>query len=90
MPRRRAMSSGVTLPADAEPSFEDALEKLEALVTRMESGDIPLAELIDRFQEGNKLLAVCTKRLRDAEQKIELLKQERKGVSFENFDPDHT
>ena len=77
-------------PQENELSFEDALEKLEGLVATMESGDVPLADLIERFQEGNRLLAICTKRLRDAEQRIELLKQDRKGFSLENFDPDKT
>lgn len=75
---------------EAEPSFEGALEKLEDLVSRMETGEIPLAELVDRFEEGNRLLGVCNKRLRDAEQRIELLRNERGEVSFENFDPDKT
>jgi exodeoxyribonuclease VII small subunit len=74
--------------SEREPTFERALEKLETLLSGMESGDVPLAELIERFEEGNRLLAVCSRRLRDAEQKIELLKQEREGVSFENFDPE--
>ena len=75
---------------EAEPSFEGALEQLESLVSRMEAGDIPLAELVEHYEKGSQLLAVCAKRLRDAEQKIELLRQERGTVSFENFDPDKT
>ena len=73
---------------ETEPSFEAALEKLEGLVARMEAGDIPLAELVKRYEEGSKLLAVCAERLRDAERKIELLRQERGAVSLEDFDPD--
>lgn len=71
-------------------SFEKALEKLERLVAAMEAGEIPLEEMIERFEEGNKLLAVCSKRLRNAEQKIELLKKERDGISLENLDPDES
>lgn len=73
---------------ERELSFEDALEKLEALVAGMEAGEVPLADLIERFEEGNRLLGHCAQRLRDAEQRIELLKQDRKNVAFENFDPD--
>lgn len=75
-------------PAEPNPSFEDALEKLETLVANMESGEIPLAEMIEKFEEGNRLLSVCAKRLQSAERKIELLKKDRKGVSFENLDPE--
>ncbi len=75
---------------EKELSFEGALEQLEQMVARMESGDLPLAEMIDRFEEGNKLLGLCTRRLRDAEQKIEILRQDRKSIALENFDPDHS
>ena len=69
-------------------SFEDALAQLESLVDRIETGDIPLAELVQQFQKGNELLLSCSARLKDAEQKIQLLQKERKGVSFQEFDPD--
>jgi exodeoxyribonuclease VII small subunit len=71
-------------------SFEKALEKLESIVADMESGEIPLETMIERFEEGNKLLAICGQRLRNAEQKIELLKKNRDGLSFENLDPDQS
>lgn len=79
-------------PPENELSFEGALEQLEQLVARMESGELPLAEMIDRFEEGNRLLGLCTKRLQDAGRKIELLRQDResKAISLENFDPDQT
>lgn len=79
-------------PPENELSFEGALEQLEQLVARMESGELPLAEMIDRFEEGNRLLGLCTKRLHDAGRKIELLRQDResKAISLENFDPDQT
>jgi exodeoxyribonuclease VII small subunit len=78
-------------PSPAEKlSFEKALEKLETLVTALESGEIPLEQMIERFEEGNKLLAACSQRLRKAEQKIELLKKDRDGLSFENLDPDES
>ncbi len=79
-------------PPENELSFEDALEQLEQLVARMESGELPLAEMIDRFEEGNRLLGLCSKRLQDAGRKIELLRQDResKAISLENFDPDQS
>jgi exodeoxyribonuclease VII small subunit len=69
----------------AKPSFEDALSQLELIVESMESGDVPLAELLAKFEEGNKLLKVCEIRLKDAEMKIELLKKQKEGVTFESF-----
>ena len=71
---------------DAKPSFEDALAKLESIVESMEEGDVPLAELLSKFEEGNKMLKTCESRLKDAELKIEQLKKSKHGVSFSQFD----
>lgn len=71
---------------DAKLSFESALTQLETIVESMESGDVPLAELLAKFEEGNKLLKVCEGRLKDAELKIELLKKQKDGVVFTKFE----
>ena len=71
---------------DTKPSFESALTQLESIVESMESGDVPLAELLAKFEEGNKLLKVCEGRLKDAELKIELLKKQKDGVAFTKFE----
>lgn len=71
---------------ESKLSFEAALSKLEAIVESMESGDVPLAELLAKFEEGNKLLKHCEARLKDAELKIEQLKKERDGASFTKFE----
>ncbi len=69
----------------AKLSFEDALTQLEQIVETMESGEVPLAELLAKFEDGNKLLKVCESRLKDAELKIEQLKKQKDGVVFEKF-----
>lgn len=71
---------------DAQLSFESALAQLESIVESMESGEVPLAELLAKFEEGNKLLRVCEARLKDAELKIEQLKKQKDGVAFAKFD----
>jgi exodeoxyribonuclease VII small subunit len=71
---------------EAKLSFESALEKLETIVESMETGEVPLADLLAKFEEGNKLLKHCETRLKDAELKIEQLKKERDGVSFAKFE----
>jgi exodeoxyribonuclease VII small subunit len=68
------------------PSFESALERLEAIVESMESGETPLAELLAKFEEGNKLLKVCEGRLKEAELKIEQLKKQKDGAAFVAFE----
>lgn len=74
---------------DAKPdnslTFEDALSQLETIVDAMESGDVPLADLLAKYEEGNKLLKICETRLKDAEMKIELLKKQKDGVAFSAF-----
>ena len=69
----------------ASLSFEDALGRLEAVVEAMESGEVPLAELLAKFEEGGKLLAQCESRLKDAELKIEQLKKQKEGAAFAPF-----
>ena len=64
---------------DAKLSFETALGKLETIVESMESGEVPLAELLAKFEEGTKLLKICENRLKEAELKIEQLKQTKDG-----------
>ena len=69
------------------PSFEDALARLETIVESMESGEVPLAELLAKFEEGNTLLKVCESRLKEAELKIEQLKKQKDGTaSFSAFE----
>lgn len=70
----------------AKLSFETALVKLEAIVDSMEQGEVPLAELLAKYEEGSKLLKVCESRLKDAELKIEKLKKQKDGsAAFEPF-----
>ncbi|MCC6416252.1 MAG: exodeoxyribonuclease VII small subunit, partial [Opitutaceae bacterium] len=52
----------------------------------MEAGDVPLADLLAKFEEGSKLLKVCETRLKDAELKIEQLKKSKDGATFDQFD----
>ncbi len=61
------------------PAFEDAMQRLEAIVEAMESGETPLADLLAKFEEGSKLLAICEQRLQAAELRIEQLKRAKDG-----------
>ncbi len=73
---------------NAKLSFESALARLETIVDAMEQGEIPLAELLSKYEEGSKLLKVCEARLKDAELKIEKLKKQKDGsAAFEAFEP---
>jgi exodeoxyribonuclease VII small subunit len=68
-------------------SFESALTKLEAIVDSMEQGEVPLAELLARYEDGTRLLKICEGRLKEAEMKIEKLKKQKDGgTAFEPFE----
>ena len=60
-------------------TFEDAVERLENIVNRMEAAELPLDGIIEKYEEGMKLLAFCEEKLRAAEQKIELLTKDKTG-----------
>jgi exodeoxyribonuclease VII small subunit len=84
---RQSASCTAVDALDPKLSFEAALGQLEIIVESMESGEVPLAELLEKFEQGTKLLKVCETRLKDAELKIEQLKRQKDGtVVFEKFD----
>ncbi len=56
--------------------FEEAMEKLETIVAKLESGDVPLEEAIELFQEGMRLSRICSQKLETVERKIEMLLEE--------------
>jgi exodeoxyribonuclease VII small subunit len=57
--------------AEEKKNFEDSLKKLEQLVAEMESGTLPLDEMMKRFEEGRRLVAFCTAELETIRQRIE-------------------
>lgn len=64
--------------------LEESLEALEALVKRLESGDLPLEAALKEFEQGVKLTRECQAVLKEAEQKVEiLLKGEAEPKPFE-------
>ena len=54
-------------------AFEKSLQELEALVTRMEQGNLSLEESLQHFERGIQLTRTCQKALKAAEQKVEIL-----------------
>ncbi len=60
-------------------TFEDALEKLEDISARLESGSIPLDESIVLFEEGMNLSKFCREELERAEGTIQLLSRNANG-----------
>src|SRR5215471_7381912 len=81
------MSSKAKSPG-TELNFEKAMSRLEAIVEQMESGKLPLEDLIVRYEEGMKLVKVCQERLATAEQKIEIIARNNAGKPVvKEFEP---
>jgi exodeoxyribonuclease VII small subunit len=60
-------------------TFEQSMKKLEQIVQELESGDLPLEEAMQKFEEGIKCSRLCSEKLDETEKKITLLMQDQKG-----------
>lgn len=60
-------------------TFEQAMEKLEAIVSAMEQGGVPLDEMIVKFEEGAAIAAYCQGKLASLKKKMEILVKDRDG-----------
>ena len=81
------MSSKAKAPS-TELNFEKAMDRLEAIVEQMETGKLPLEDLIVRYEEGMTLVKVCQERLTRAEQKIEIIARNSAGKAMvKDFEP---
>jgi exodeoxyribonuclease VII small subunit len=73
---------------ETELNFEGALDRLEKIVEQMESGKLPLEDLIVRYEEGMNLVKICQERLANAEQKIEIIARNSAGKTVvKDFEP---
>ena len=67
-------------PISAEPGFDELLEELEGIVTRLEQGDLPLEQALERFEGGMALLDKAGAILEGAEMRVEQLLEARDGT----------
>ncbi len=73
-----------------EPDFEQSLGELEALVTRMEQGDLTLEQSLEAFEQGIRLTRECQTRLEQAEQRVQVLVEQNGQLQARPLDPDVT
>ena len=66
-------------PKEPEHTFETAIERLEQIVEEMESDKLPLERLLERYEEGTKLVKVCQEKLDSAERRIEIITRNAAG-----------
>ena len=68
-------------PANAEPDFETTLAQLETIVTKLESGELPLEDALKEFENGIKLA-------QQAEQRIQILLQKSETAPLSDYQGD--
>lgn len=86
MTTRKKKQPSDDTPSPADVSFEQALQRLEAIVGEMEDGDLDLETMISRFEEGRRHLKFCTAKLNDVERRIEMLVKKDDAMTLEPFD----
>ena len=64
-----------------EVKFEEALKQLEAIVSRLELGDLPLEEALSIFEEGIRVTKLCSQRLSEAERRVNILVRNADSVT---------
>jgi exodeoxyribonuclease VII small subunit len=69
----------------AKDKFEEALGRLEDIVRKMEAGDMSLEESLKAFEEGIKLARVCSRKLDEAERRVEILLKQEEGQVIKPF-----
>lgn len=67
-------------------TFEQAMQRLEEIVSKLESGDTPLEETINLFQEGVELVNFCNKKLEEVKHKVEMVVRTKNGFNLVPFE----
>ncbi len=73
-----------------EIKFETAMKKLEKIVEELEKGELDIDKSLEIFEEGIKMSRVCSKKLTEAEQKIEKLTKGENGQLVAELFPTET
>ncbi len=60
-------------------TFESALERIEQIAAQMETGELPLEQLMDHYEEGLRLVRFCSERLEEAEKRLEAITRDAAG-----------
>ena len=66
-----------------ELNFEEAMARLEQIVRALEGGNVPLDESLTLYEEGVKLVKLCSSRLENAEKRIKILVDGGTGTLIE-------
>ena len=73
-----------------KPAFEQSLARLEEIVRKMESANVPLDDAMKLFEEGMQLSRECQKQLEQAEARVEILLKKAGGeMAAQPFEPEN-
>ena len=61
-------------------TFEQAIDRLEKIVADMEAAELPLEDVLKKYEEGTRLVRFCNQKLEEAEKKIEVLTKKADGT----------
>ncbi|AJJ63133.1 exodeoxyribonuclease VII small subunit [Yersinia aldovae] len=75
-------------PETKAASFETSLNELEQIVTRLESGELPLEEALNEFERGVQLARIGQQTLLQAEQRVQILLSDDATAPLSSFTPD--
>lgn len=70
----------MTKKQEKQKNFEESMERLEKIVAEMEGGELSLEDMIGRFEEGQTLIKLCSRKLNEVERKIEVLVEKEDGT----------
>tara|TARA_A100000164_G_scaffold378873_1_gene421652 strand:+ start:71 stop:310 length:240 start_codon:yes stop_codon:yes gene_type:complete len=68
-------------------TFEEALEELELIVNKLETGEVTLEDAVEAYERGSKLKDQCQKRLNEAKMKVEKIKEgDKENLDTEKYE----
>lgn len=76
--------------SESELDFENTLQQLEQIVSRLENGDLPLEDALQAFEQGIKLANAGQERLKQAEQRIQILLQKDTTSELSDYQNEQT
>ncbi|MCS7230963.1 MAG: exodeoxyribonuclease VII small subunit [Elusimicrobiota bacterium] len=66
-------------------TFEEALKRLEEIVSKLETSEVPLEETINLFEEGMELVKFCNQKLEEVKHKVEMVVKTKDGFTLKPF-----
>ncbi|WP_261641461.1 exodeoxyribonuclease VII small subunit [Erwinia mallotivora] len=75
--------------AEQPASFENSLQQLEQIVSRLESGDLALEEALNEFERGVQLARIGQQKLQQAEQRVQILLSNDQESELKPFMPEN-